>query len=224
MSHKMFQKLEKGLGTVLLLCCCMLFPGFSGNVHAAEYACEAQLPVKIEVSGDNIPGGKDYRVTLEALTPEAPVPEHTTLTRTGAGSMTFGPIRYTKPGDYSYRIRQITDGAERFTYDTVVYRVTVRITNGENGGLQAQIWAEREGSVGKTTDITFRNQYHAPGQQQEQRKSHHHSGSPVKLQIPKTGDGSPLAAWGALAALALGGILLCGSRIGQRREKSRSLG
>lgn len=26
--------------------------------------------------------------------------------------MTFGPIRYTKPGDYSYRIRQITDGAE----------------------------------------------------------------------------------------------------------------
>ena len=47
MSHKMFQKLEKGLGTVLLLCCCMLFPGFSGNAHAAEYACEAQLPVII---------------------------------------------------------------------------------------------------------------------------------------------------------------------------------
>ena len=33
------------------------------------------------------------------------------------------------------------------SYDTVVYRVTVRVTNGENGGLQAQIWAEPSSSA-----------------------------------------------------------------------------
>lgn len=217
MCKRTVQKLEKGLRAVILLCC-MLLPGFSGNVRAAEYACEVKLPVKIEVTGENIPGGKDYRVTLEALTPEAPMPATTVLERTGAGSLTFGPIRYTKPGDYVYRIRQATDGAERFTYDTAVYRVTVRVTNAENGGLQAQIWGEREGSKGKTADITFRNQYHAPGQPEE-RQSHHHSGSPVKLKIPKTGDKNALELFLVLAVLAAGGAALTGSRLYRKQKK-----
>ena len=35
------------------------------KTEAAEKSCTLTIPVQVEVSGENIPGGKDYKVTLE---------------------------------------------------------------------------------------------------------------------------------------------------------------
>ena len=59
-----------------------------------------------------------------------------------------------------------TDGlyTDRFTYDKRVYEVTVRVTNGENGELETQVWASDEAAGDeKTESIVFTNNYRRPG-------------------------------------------------------------
>ena len=81
------------------------------KTEAAEKSGTLTIPVQVEVSGENIPGGKDYKVTLEAVTKNAPLPIETVKTRTGAGTITFGPITYGEVGTYQYRISQNADSA-----------------------------------------------------------------------------------------------------------------
>ena len=57
------------------------------KTEAAEKSCTLTIPVQVEVSGENIPGGKDYKVTLEAVTKNAPLPIETVKTRTGADNL-----------------------------------------------------------------------------------------------------------------------------------------
>lgn len=71
---------------------------------------------------------------------------------------------YTETGDYQYQIYQNSEPRDRFTYDERIYRVTVRITNGENGELEAQVWASDEDAGDEKTDsIVFTNNYRRPG-------------------------------------------------------------
>ena len=74
------------------------------------------IPVQIEVSGGHIPGGKTYMATLSAVTKDAPLPAETIRQREGAGELKFGPITYTRTGEYQYRISQNTDSAEPVSY------------------------------------------------------------------------------------------------------------
>lgn len=55
--------------------------------------------------------------------------------------MNFGPITYTEPGDYTYRIYQEKGSVHEVSYDESVYSVTVRVVNDEKDGLRAEIWA-----------------------------------------------------------------------------------
>lgn len=45
-----------------------------GQVKAAQNSCEVTIPVQIEVSGDKIPDGETYQITMEAVTKDAPMP------------------------------------------------------------------------------------------------------------------------------------------------------
>lgn len=126
----------------------------------AQNPCSVSIPVEVRVSGSGVPGDVAYRMTLEAISENAPMPESAGLVLTGAGKAAFGPMEYVTPGDYQYRIRQTTEDRDRFTFDRTVYMATVRVTNAQDGGLKAEVWALAEGNdTEKTASILFSNQY-----------------------------------------------------------------
>lgn len=137
----------------------------AGKVRAAEtagaadaYRCSINIPVQVTVSGDTAQQ-EGYTFTIEKETADAPMPESNVLTINGTGSGNFASIEYTEPGDYVYRVYQITGKTEGMTYDTSSYQVTVRVVNAENGGLAAEIWAVKNDSNQKVDSIRFDNQY-----------------------------------------------------------------
>ena len=201
-------------GGLLILPLLFLFLLVPGQVKAAQSSCEVTIPVQIEVSGDRIPDGEIYQVTMEAVTKDTPMPAQNVQKRKNAGSISFGPITYTVPGDYQYKISQTAGKTDRFTYDTSTYVVTVRVVNGEDGTLKSELWAVKEGSDTKSGTITFGNHYDTP--KSGGSKKHHHSSrteeavtTPVVVQnlqtlvSPKTGDTSNVLLWGAFAAAAV---------------------
>lgn len=130
----------------------------------AQNPCSVSIPVEIQVSGNGGPGDVAYRMTLEAISENAPMPESAGLVLTGAGKAVFGPMEYVTPGEYQYRIRQITEDRDRFTFDRTVYTATVRVTNAQNGELKAEVWASEDGKdTEKTDSILFSNQYRSEG-------------------------------------------------------------
>lgn len=187
----------------------LLFPE---RVKAARAGCEVTIPVQIQTAGEKLPKGMEYRVLLEAVTEAAPMPSKAEGSRTEAGEIILGPITYTVPGDYQYRIRQTTEDKKRFTFDREVYTVTVRILNKEDGGFRSEMWAVREGTESKSDEIRFQNRYQAP------KSKHHHSdkssetAAPVPVQAlqnliaPKTGDETESMMWIILLVSAVLGL------------------
>lgn len=144
--------------------------------YADTPSCEVKIPVTVQISGSEIPAGTNYRVELERVTPDAPMPDVTVLTITDGGSASFGPITYTVPNDYVYRVRQNSESANYFTYDSVTYRVTVRIVNSDDG-LTSEVWAVNESlKEGKTDNVVFNNTYTAPSIRKTSSSSHHSGG------------------------------------------------
>lgn len=127
-------------------------------------ACEASIPVEMKTSGSSIPSDVTYKLALEAVTPGAPMPEVTSLTLKVNEKSSFGPIRYTIPEDYQYRIYQKSDAVTDFTYDKKVYTVTIRVTNDDKGGLAADVWGVSDTSgTAKVENILFENSYSKSG-------------------------------------------------------------
>ena len=116
---------KKGIpGGLLILPLLFLFLMMPGQVKAAQNSCEVTIPVQIEVSGDKIPDGETYQITMEAVTKDAPMPAQNVQERKNAGNISFGPMTYTVPGDYQYKISQTAGKTDRFTYDTSTYPVS----------------------------------------------------------------------------------------------------
>lgn len=127
-------------------------------------SCSVSIPVEIKVTGSRIPADVPYRLELREITPGAPMPQSGDLIVVNGGKSEFGPIVFTQTGDYRYQIYQNSEPRDRFTYDERIYLVTVRITNGENGELEAQVWASDEAAGDeKTESIVFTNNYRRPG-------------------------------------------------------------
>ena len=124
--------------------CLLAFLLLPGSVHAKEYACDVTIPATVQVSGDRIPSGEVYEVVMEAITKDAPVAENMTQKVLNSGTVSFGQIHYTVPGDHQYKIYQKSGSTDRFTYDKTVYTVTVRVQNDAEGGLFAELWAAKE--------------------------------------------------------------------------------
>lgn len=77
------------------------------------------------------------------------------------GKVTFGDLKYTKPGNYTYTVReQIPEGAadgvyEGVTYDKAIYTVTTEVIDNGNGTLKVKH------AVKGDEKITFTNKYEA---------------------------------------------------------------
>lgn len=187
---RMKERIKKVFNRIFVpLFCAVLF--FPCQVLAEGYSLNTSIPVEVEVSGKSIPEGVRYQVVLEAVTKDAPMPEKTVLTIQNGGKAEFGPIEYTVPEDYQYKIYQLDGEAERFTYDKTVYLVTVRVVNDGKGGLGSEIWAIKEGTEKKTDRIRFQNSYQAPGGSGSGKTPR----PSTSLPGPQTGDQMNLLLW-----------------------------
>lgn len=204
----MNEKTKRMLHRLLLplFCAVLLTPK---QVSAEGYSCSTSIPVEVGTSGNHIPESVEYQMVLEALTKGAPMPEKTILTIRDGGKAEFGPIKYSVPEDYRYKVYQVDAGTDRFTCDKSVYTVTVRVVNDEKGSLRAEVWAVRDSSSDKTDNIRFENSYQAP----DPPGKHHHSGSSgnasqisAGVTAPQTGDSTNMFLWMLAAAASLSGI------------------
>ena len=199
--------------------CLLAFLLLPGTVHAKEYACDVTIPATVQVSGDRIPSGEVYEVVMEAITKDAPVAESMTQKVMNSGTVSFGQIHYTVPGDYQYKIYQKSGSTDRFTYDKTVYTVTVRVQNNAEGGLTAELWAVKEGTTMKNDAVQFQNHYDAPGNNGGGSSHHHRTEEtvtyttviqqpPAAIGAPRTGDVQQPLLWGALILLSLSGSMV----------------
>ena len=199
--------------------CLLAFLLLPGTVHAKEYACDVTIPATVQVSGDRIPSGEVYEVIMEAITKDAPVAEIMTQKVMNSGTVSFGQIHYTVPGDYQYKIYQKSGSTDRFTYDKTVYTVTVRVQNDAEGGLTAELWAVKEGTTMKNDAVQFQNHYDAPGNNGGGSSHHHRTEEtvtyttviqqpPAAIGAPRTGDAQQPLLWGALILLSLSGSMV----------------
>lgn len=204
-----------------LLIAVLLFP----TQALAVYSCTVQLPVEVKTitktEDTEIPTGEVYTVVLTAEN-DAPLPEETRLTVTDNGTVEFGPITYTKPGDYVYTVYQDVGETEFYTYDRAIYTVTVRVVNDDEGGLTAEIWAIRDDETEKMENVVFTNVY-TPEEEPEPDGSSSASTSAKPLvkkpNIPKTGDSANLTLWTCLLAASALGIITLLAALLKRNQK-----
>ena len=102
-------------------------------------AVDVSIPVSKVLAGAdgkvNVPDidGK-YTFTLSSDDRKAPLPETTMLTLNTAENMRFGPIVFTKPGTYTYKIEE-SGNVAGIINDTQEKTVTIVVTEDENGNL-----------------------------------------------------------------------------------------
>lgn len=139
----------------LLLPLLLMLVLFPLRASAEDYSCTASIPVRVSLTGEI-----DTEFAVQISSEEGdPLPEEDVLKIRGSGNATFGAITYTEPGDYHYTVVQQGGEIPYLTYDDTVYRVTVRVTNNEKGGLTPEIWAIKDEQTEKTAELVFTNVY-----------------------------------------------------------------
>lgn len=142
-------------------------------------------PVQKKITGD-VPSVKQrFLFTFKRLDSNSPLPVNNnghvtsingdtmTLYTDGAEQVEVGTISFSEPGDYTYEVREVNDGAAGYTYDTTVYWYKYEIRRDKTG---KNLTAERmlvklgdengktcyDGDVNDTVVFTFTNEYKAP--------------------------------------------------------------
>ena len=163
MEKQMSMKKSRRLPGMIFLLALLMTIMIPFAAFAEEFSCTVNLPVKVQIDGKN-PPSLDYKFKIEAEN-NAPLPEVTEVTVNAAetGTVEFGPITYKRPGNYIYRITQITDNRLNLTYDSRTYAVTVQILRSEDDTLHAEIVASTGSADGsKASEIVFTNTYSRP--------------------------------------------------------------
>lgn len=203
----------RGFVCVSLILALLALPGMA---FAEERGCTVTIPTYVEVTGTSSLTDAEFEVVLAGLDTEEPMPEKSSSTVKGSGQVILGPMTYTVPGDYYYRISQKVGNAEGYTYDTAVYAVTVRVVNGEDGGLNAEVWAVKDGGSDKVEEILFSNAYKAP---EDPKKPEEPNKPAAPTTAPQTGDQTHVRLFAALLALSVLVMILSGFR--QSRKDRR---
>ena len=153
-------------------------------------------PVQKVIQG-NPEKPETFTFQMKAVTEGAPMPDGSadgikTIQIIGAGSMEFGDMEFTEPGEWVYQITELKGSADGYTYDSTVYTLTVTVTQNADGTL-----VDTETFTGGSSSDTavFTNVY--------------------KPSTPKTGDTTPQVGMLALAGVVITGIAAFGAR---RRE------
>lgn len=207
MNQRMKRILARLLPVLLLWCMAMVS-------SAQGTSCTVDIPVEVQTSRAGLPAEAEYGAVIEAVTEGAPMPEETAVPFT-EGKAKLGPITYTVPADYQYRVYQKAEEQEDITFDSTIYTVTVRVVNDKEGGLTAEVWAVREGSTEKAESVLFTNVYDPPEETETEMQTEPGTETETETEMkkqasgPKTGDETNLTLWGALlGASALAALIL----------------
>ena len=120
----------------------------------AQQQVELEIPVSKSVDGSERPAEKEtFEFTIDAQN-GAPTPVASSVNITDAGRTTFGKITFTKPGTYTYVVRETAGSSDGYTYDRTQHTVVVTVRD-HNGVLEAN-WT-CDGSV--VTEVSFSNSY-----------------------------------------------------------------
>ena len=154
--------MKKLLRNLVVLCVCLLLvcaPAF------AEYKTTGIIPVTVRQTGPIT--RQTYRFVLAPAEGEEGNPMPAEGVENGKAVLEITTdryetkdnfeIRYTRPGVYTYTLRQEAGTEYRTTYDHTEYEVVVYVVNDGEGGLKATTVAYRKGSEKKCDDIVFVN-------------------------------------------------------------------
>lgn len=146
-----------------MLFCLLLLPSAA---FAAQRNVEVELPVKVSVSGEDIPASDTYTFRISAKD-DAPLPNGVSYmeeSRKGEGTVNFSSISFERVGIYQYSVSQIAGDEERCHYDSKIYDITITVTNAvDDDSLEATIAIRDSGSDSgmKDSEIEFKNTYDA---------------------------------------------------------------
>ena len=154
--------MKKLLRNLVVLCVCLLLacaPAF------AAYDTNATIPVTVRQTGPIT--RQTYRFVLAPAEGEEGNPMPAEGVENGKAVLEITTDRYetkdnfeiyyTRPGVYTYTLRQEAGTEYRTTYDHTEYEVVVYVVNDGEGGLKATTVAYRKGSEKKCDDIVFVN-------------------------------------------------------------------
>ena len=219
--NQAIRKLSGSLVLPVLLAALLMMPL---RANAAEYACDAVIPVSMELNGTH---DEKFEVTIELAEkadPDTPMPaEEACSLLLGDGENGGFSIRYTEPGDYFYVIRQTAGSTAYMSYDTTVYEVQVQVTNdtAEDGTttLKYQVVAnDVETPTEKAAALAFLNTYAPPTPTPDEHpdiaegiENGTWGGTPTPKPVstlPQTSDALPLTALVVVLVLAAAAIVV----------------
>lgn len=121
------------------------------------YENYVELTIPLEVLSDRQDGQTEFN--FEISSDESPLPSQTQISTQAGTRAGFGPIAYTRPGIYSYQIRQIAGTDPDYDYDTRIYALTVYVSRGIDG-LEVSLVANLgQSDQENKRDIIFSNTY-----------------------------------------------------------------
>jgi pilin isopeptide linkage protein len=180
--------------------------------------------VELQIQGDTPLEDAMFTFVLEAED-DAPVPESTYATRTGAGYANFGDIEFTHTGVYHYKIYEQNDGIENYVYDDTVYSTDVYVTYDSYGNMVSDIVAYDDTEIqrqAKEPEMLFINEYSdstpIPGDESTTTPTTTTTKTTAKTdkgddtetgKSPKTGDYSNMRQWIAVVCIAIVGLVSC---------------
>ena len=160
--NQALRKLSGLLVLPVLLAALLILPV---RANAEGHECYAELPVRVDLNGEN---DEQFHVTIETAPeadPSTPLPAEAEdgLWVSGDSDGKFTGFYYTEPGNYEYIVRQECGDTAYMTYDDTVYHVVVQVTNTQDGGLSYQVFAwTNEDSEDKAQALAFLNTYAPP--------------------------------------------------------------
>ena len=125
------------------------------------------------------------------------------------GNVTFDKMKFTKAGEYTFKIREVAGDDPTITYDSTVYEATVVVEDDGNGQLVVKSVAYGDGAEAPV----FRNTYEKPETPENPEE-------PKGPELPQTGDSGPSPmVLGAVAAAGVG-LIGCGAALAKRGRRN----
>ena len=180
---------KKPCGAALLLFTLAIMAAVLPSAACAAEAPGVAIEVTLDLEGAPPEAPEGFSVNLRAQDPAFPMPEGSqgdlcTVSLPGRGGAVFPPMVFDRLGVYRYTIYQQAGSDPACTSDDTVYRLTVYVTNAEDGGGLETTAVLTAGSSGeKRSSAAFTNRY-----------------APAPEPGPKTGDPARLWVYAALAA------------------------
>lgn len=116
--------------------------------------------------GGFVPHESSYVLVFSAVDEGIPMPQVTeqTITTVSGEKFSFGGMTFTKPGIYSYELRQLPGTRSDIIYDESVYKVKIIIqwADSNHSKLVPEVKLQKDGHTGKLDELRIVNIYQPP--------------------------------------------------------------